>query len=81
VCWTQIPADWTSLLRQRDRWQRGLLESLWMHRTMFLNPRYGSVGLLGFPFYVMFEALGPLIETAGYLLLPILWFTGGLVHL
>ena len=78
VCWTQIPADWKSLLRQRDRWQRGLLESLWMHRGMLLNPRYGSVGLIGFPFYVLFEALGPLIETAGYLLLPILYFSGHL---
>ena len=48
---------------ERDRWQRGLLESLWMHRTMFLNPRYGSV-CIGFPFYVLFEALGPSIETA-----------------
>ena len=78
VCWTQIPADWKSLLRQRDRWQRGLLESLWMHRTMFLNPRYGAVGLIGFPFYVLFEALGPLIEVSGYLLLPILYVTGHL---
>jgi len=78
VCWTQIPSDWKSLLRQRDRWQRGLLESLWMHRTMFLNPRYGSVGLIGFPFYVLFEALGPVIEVSGYLLLPILYSSGNL---
>ncbi|HZR81666.1 MAG TPA: glycosyltransferase [Candidatus Binatia bacterium] len=78
VCWTQIPADWRSLLRQRDRWQRGLIESLWMHRGMMLNPRYGAVGLIGFPFYVLFEALGPVIETAGYVLLPILYLTGNL---
>jgi cellulose synthase/poly-beta-1,6-N-acetylglucosamine synthase-like glycosyltransferase len=78
VCWTQIPSDWKSLLRQRDRWQRGLLESLWMHRGMFLNPRYGSVGLIGFPFYMLFEALGPLVEMTGYLLLPLLYLTGNL---
>jgi len=62
VCWTQVPSDWRSLVRQRDRWQRGLLESLWMHRRMFMNPRYGAVGLIAMPFYTLFEALGPLIE-------------------
>ena len=34
------------------------LESLWMHRTMFLNPR-GAVGLIGFPFHVLLEAFRP----------------------
>jgi cellulose synthase/poly-beta-1,6-N-acetylglucosamine synthase-like glycosyltransferase len=78
VCWTQIPSDWTSLLRQRDRWQRGLIETLWMHRGMFLNPRYGAVGLFGFPFYVLFEALGPVIETGGYVLLALAYLSGRL---
>jgi cellulose synthase/poly-beta-1,6-N-acetylglucosamine synthase-like glycosyltransferase len=72
VCWTQVPEDWRSLLRQRDRWQRGLLETLWMHRSMLLRPRYGAVGMFGFPFYLLFEALGPVIEALGYCLLPIL---------
>ena len=76
VCWTQVPSDWKSLLRQRDRWQRGLVESLWMHKKMFLNPRYGSVGMTAMPFYVIFEALGPVIELMGYILIPVLWFFG-----
>jgi cellulose synthase/poly-beta-1,6-N-acetylglucosamine synthase-like glycosyltransferase len=78
VCWTQVPSDWRSLLRQRDRWQRGLLESLWRHRRMFLNPRYGKVGLIGMPFYVIFEALGPIVELMGYLIVPLLWLFGRL---
>jgi cellulose synthase/poly-beta-1,6-N-acetylglucosamine synthase-like glycosyltransferase len=76
VCWTQVPTDMRSLTAQRDRWQRGLLESILMHWKMFMNPSYGSVGLLGMPFYVLFEALGPVVETFGYLMLPILWVTG-----
>jgi cellulose synthase/poly-beta-1,6-N-acetylglucosamine synthase-like glycosyltransferase len=78
VCWTQVPEDWSSLLRQRDRWQRGLLESLFMHRKMLLNPAYGAVGLFGFPFYVIFEALGPIVEAAGYVLVAVLWSMGRL---
>ena len=74
VCWTQVPSDWRSLLRQRDRWQRGLLESLWRHRGMFMNPRYGKVGLIGMPFYVIFEAFGPIFELLGYVVMLLLWF-------
>ena len=66
VCWTQIPPDLGSLLSQRDRWHRGLIETIWMHRAMFLNPRYGAIGLAALPFYVLFEALGPVIELGGY---------------
>jgi cellulose synthase/poly-beta-1,6-N-acetylglucosamine synthase-like glycosyltransferase len=76
VCWTQVPEDWPSLLRQRDRWQRGLIESLWLHRRMLLNPRFGMVGMFAFPFYVLFEALGPLLETAGYVVVPVAWLLG-----
>jgi cellulose synthase/poly-beta-1,6-N-acetylglucosamine synthase-like glycosyltransferase len=78
VCWTQVPSDWKSLLRQRDRWQRGLVESIWLHAKMFMNPKYGAVGMIGMPFYVFFEALGPVIELLGYLLIPILWLVGAL---
>lgn len=73
VCWTQVPSDWKSLLRQRDRWQRGLIESLWMHRGMFLNPRYGKAGLIGMPFYVVFELFGPIFEVLGYAVMFLLW--------
>lgn len=76
VCWTQVPTDWRSLLRQRDRWQRGLLESLWMHKKMFLNPKYGTVGLVAMPFYVLFEALGPIVEIGGYLFVLALFLLG-----
>ena len=33
---------------------------------MLLNPRYGRVGLLAFPYYLFLEAVGPLIEVGGY---------------
>jgi cellulose synthase/poly-beta-1,6-N-acetylglucosamine synthase-like glycosyltransferase len=66
VAWTEAPEDFGSLARQRRRWQRGLAETLWRHRGLTLNPRYGAVGMLAFPYYILFELLGPLIEVAGY---------------
>ncbi len=66
VCWTEAPARARVLRRQRGRWHRGLLEVLFIHRRMILNPRYRVVGLIALPSMLLFEALGPLIELAGY---------------
>ena len=35
---------------------------------MLLNPRYGFVGMFAFPYFVLFEMFGPLVETLGYVL-------------
>ena len=67
VSWTEVPESLRVLGSQRDRWQRGLVESLWRHRDMLLNPRYGRVGLLAFPYFFFLEMLGPIIEGLGYL--------------
>jgi cellulose synthase/poly-beta-1,6-N-acetylglucosamine synthase-like glycosyltransferase len=66
ICWTEAPSSFRVLARQRDRWQRGLIEMLWRHRRMFANPRYGRLGMLAVPYYVIFEMVGPLIELLGY---------------
>jgi cellulose synthase/poly-beta-1,6-N-acetylglucosamine synthase-like glycosyltransferase len=65
ICWTQAPEQHRVLSRQRDRWQRGLLQTLWRHRQMMGNPRYGRIGLVGLPFFLIFEALGPVVEVLG----------------
>ncbi len=66
VAWTECPERLRGLAGQRDRWQRGLVEALTRHRRMLLNPRYGAVGLLSFPYFFFLEMLGPVIEVAGY---------------
>lgn len=66
VCWTEVPQDWKILHRQRKRWQRGTVDSLWRHREMVLNPRYGIVGMFAFPYFLMFEMFGPMVESLGY---------------
>jgi cellulose synthase/poly-beta-1,6-N-acetylglucosamine synthase-like glycosyltransferase len=69
VCWTQCPDSLRVLARQRNRWHRGLLETLWKHRRTILNPRYGAMGLVAMPYFVIFEALGPAIELTGYVVM------------
>lgn len=66
VCWTEAPATWRQLMRQRRRWQRGLAETLWRHRRTVANPRYGAFGTIGMPYQLLFELIGPAIELSGY---------------
>ena len=66
VAWTECPEDTKTLGRQRDRWQRGLMESMWIHRVMILNPKYGRIGLVAAPYFFFLEVLGPIIEGMGY---------------
>jgi diguanylate cyclase (GGDEF)-like protein len=78
VCWTEVPEDWGTLIRQRRRWQRGLGEALWRHRGMIGRPRYGMLGLVAIPYFLVFELFGPVIELFGYLALPLAVATGRL---
>jgi cellulose synthase/poly-beta-1,6-N-acetylglucosamine synthase-like glycosyltransferase len=66
VAWTEVPASLRVLRRQRDRWHRGLIDTLLRHRKMLLNPRHGTVGLFGMPYFFLFEFLGPVVELLGY---------------
>jgi len=68
VCWTEVPETLAILERQRNRWQRGTVDSVGLHKRMLLNPRYGVLGTFAMPYFFLFEMLGPAIELLGYLL-------------
>jgi cellulose synthase/poly-beta-1,6-N-acetylglucosamine synthase-like glycosyltransferase len=76
ICWTEVPDTLRVLRRQRTRWQRGLIDTLVRHRAMIGRPRFGTVGMISLPGFVMFEMLSPLVELSGYVLLPVLWALG-----
>ncbi|WP_425996809.1 glycosyltransferase family 2 protein [Caulobacter sp. DWR1-3-2b1] len=76
VCWTEAPESWSVLARQRARWHRGAMETIFRHRDMILNPRYGRVGIIGFGHILLVDVLGPIIEAFGYVLIPAFWLLG-----
>jgi cellulose synthase/poly-beta-1,6-N-acetylglucosamine synthase-like glycosyltransferase len=74
VSWSEAPTRLKVLGRQRRRWHRGIAEILSKHRGMIGNPRYGRIGLVALPYYVVFELLAPFVELAALVLLPLgLW--------
>lgn len=76
LCWTEVPEDKTILSRQRNRWMRGTIETLYKHRKLFFNPNYGKLGMISYPYWFFFEFLGPVVEFFGFLVFFIFVFFG-----
>jgi cellulose synthase/poly-beta-1,6-N-acetylglucosamine synthase-like glycosyltransferase len=72
-CWTVVPTGYRHLAHQRARWSQFLAESLWIHRVMLWNPRYGGVGMGVLPFYLVFELISAVVEV-----LAVIAFVAGL---
>lgn len=77
-CHTQVPDTWSTLLKQRNRWHRGLIDILTYHKDMMLRIKYRGVGMFAFPYFLLFEMFGPLLEIQGYVFL-ILGFALGIL--
>lgn len=76
LAWTEAPEVWKHLGKQRNRWYRGLWEVLSLHRKMMFRKRYGRIGLFSLQYQLFFEALAPIIETLGYIVVPLSWLVG-----
>jgi cellulose synthase/poly-beta-1,6-N-acetylglucosamine synthase-like glycosyltransferase len=79
TCWTEVPETLRVLRRQRRRWARGLTDLLVTHRRMIGNPRYGRIGVVVLPYFLVFEAIGPFFELAG-LVGFVFGLLSGLIH-
>jgi cellulose synthase/poly-beta-1,6-N-acetylglucosamine synthase-like glycosyltransferase len=76
IAWTEVPEVYVSLGKQRGRWYRGLWECITYHRAVLFNPRYKQLGLFALPYQFLFEAMAPLLEGIGYMIVPITWAVG-----
>ncbi len=76
LCWTEVPESTKILLNQRDRWARGNLETLFTHRDMFLNPKFGRLGMLSYPYWFIYEWLAPILEFTGFFSVIIFYYLG-----
>ncbi|SHI88319.1 glycosyltransferase family 2 protein [Pseudozobellia thermophila] len=76
LCWTEVPEDFRILVNQRDRWARGNLETLFKHKDMFFNSKYGRLGLLSYPYWFFYEWLAPLLEFFGFFTILVFLYLG-----
>ena len=52
------------------------MDSLFRHKKLFFNPKYGVIGLFAAPYFWIFEMLGPIIEGIGYIFVPLSYIFG-----
>ncbi len=76
VCWTEAPETLKILGRQRNRWHRGLLDTLLIHKKMLFNKRYKVLGLVSVPYFAFIELFGPVIEAIGYVAVGLGFYFG-----
>lgn len=76
ICWSQVPETSKDLKGQRSRWHIGLMTSLLNHKYIFLNLRYGVVGVFSFLYFVVYELLSCVIDTLGLAIILISYFRG-----
>ncbi|WP_299215085.1 glycosyltransferase [uncultured Dokdonia sp.] len=76
LCWTEAPSTRKVYITQRDRWARGLWETIKKHRQLFFNPKYRTMGMLFFPYWVFFELGAPIVEFLGLICLIVLTVFG-----
>ncbi len=79
IAWTEVPSNLKNIVRQRNRWHRGLGESLFIHFDMLFNPRFKHIGLFAVPYYTIFEFLSPIAKLLSLLLILVL-FLMNLIH-
>lgn len=78
VCWTEVPNTREVLARQRIRWHRGLFAAVRDFAPLLGNPRYGRLGLIAWPAFILFEFMAPIIEFIGWFVIPTALLTGRL---
>jgi cellulose synthase/poly-beta-1,6-N-acetylglucosamine synthase-like glycosyltransferase len=76
LCWTEVPESRKILVNQRDRWSRGNLETLYKHRNMFFNRKYGRLGMISYPYWFFYEWLAPLLEFFGFFTIILFYYLG-----
>jgi len=65
VAWTEVPEERWMLAKQRRRWHRGLAEIFVRHRSMLFRRKYGVIGMVTMPWFLLFELLSPVVEVLG----------------
>ena len=66
IAWTEAPATFRGLGKQRFRWSFGTLQCLWKYRHITFNPRFGELGMVALPqvwlFQIILTTLAPVAD-------------------
>ncbi len=73
ICITECPENYSSLIKQRSRWQLGMLQVIFKNNSLIFNPSFGFTGLFSLPSMVahyIFSIMYP------FMIFSALFYTG-----
>jgi peptidoglycan-N-acetylglucosamine deacetylase len=62
IAMTEAPETITGLLKQRFRWNYGVMQSFWKNKHACFNIKYKGLGMLGLPNILLFQIVLPLLS-------------------
>ncbi|MFC6464883.1 glycosyltransferase family 2 protein [Marinilactibacillus sp. GCM10026970] len=71
ICWTQAPFTVEDLGKQRARWHRGLIQCMWNHRVLFMNPKFKAISMISYTYYFLYELIAPFAELLGIIVIGV----------
>jgi biofilm PGA synthesis N-glycosyltransferase PgaC len=76
IAFTDVPGTFKEYWQQRYNWQYWMLHTLSKYKKMLFNPKYGSVGMITYPFFLFGETLGAVVEFTAYIMVFVSWYLG-----
>jgi cellulose synthase/poly-beta-1,6-N-acetylglucosamine synthase-like glycosyltransferase/uncharacterized protein YegP (UPF0339 family) len=70
VVYTEAPDTWRGLYRQRKRWYRGNVQTLWKHASIFVDRSYGQLHRVVFPYAFLSMTLLPVFSLFALAVVP-----------
>jgi cellulose synthase/poly-beta-1,6-N-acetylglucosamine synthase-like glycosyltransferase/spore germination protein YaaH/peptidoglycan/xylan/chitin deacetylase (PgdA/CDA1 family) len=72
---TEAPETLKQFMKQRFRWNYGIMQSFWKNKDACFNPGYRSLGLVALPNILLFQVLTPIFAPIADLLfiLSLIW--------
>jgi cellulose synthase/poly-beta-1,6-N-acetylglucosamine synthase-like glycosyltransferase/spore germination protein YaaH/peptidoglycan/xylan/chitin deacetylase (PgdA/CDA1 family) len=72
---TEAPETLKQFMKQRFRWNYGIMQSFWKNKDACFNPRYKSLGLVALPNILLFQVLTPIFAPIAdlFFILSLIW--------
>lgn len=62
LCWVKSPTKLTDLKKQRQYWSKGSRQTFFIHKDIFFNKKYGTLGMINLPFWFLSEWITPVVK-------------------
>jgi poly-beta-1,6 N-acetyl-D-glucosamine synthase len=68
---TEAPENVSQFMKQRFRWNYGVMQSFWKHRDACFNPKYKALGLISLPNILIYQVILPFLAPLADLMMII----------